>query len=240
MADDQWTMQDDPGMPDDLHGNGAPPLPNVFTRAVMVIVSPGKLFAALAERPAVIGVMLLSAAVAAVAAATAPPDPQVVEAMGELASSRGIGMIGAVVVAMLAPLFYTLITMLLFRAIRRDDVTFKQHLAVNAHALFIPVIGSLALVPLLLATSAPLQTFSIGGLLAFLPEGFLTKWLSQFGLFSCWTVAVAALGLSALDERRTWRGTLIVLVALWAAWNAVGVVLQDFALSFAENFAPQS
>lgn len=239
MADEQWTMQDDSGMPDDLHGNGAPPLPNVFTRAVMVVVSPGKLFAALAERPAAIGVMLLSAAVAAVAAATAPS--QVVEALGgELESARTFGLIGSVAGAMLGPLFFTLITMLLFRAIRRDDVTFKQHLTVNAHALFIPAIGGLALVPLLLATGAPLQTFSIGGLFAFLPEGFLTKWLSQFGLFSCWAVTVAALGLSALDERRTWRGTLIVLVALWAVVAAVGVALGDLALSFGENFATQS
>lgn len=238
MADDQWTMQDEPGMADDLHGTDAPPLPNVFTRAVMVVVSPGKLFAALAERPAAIGVMLASAAVGAVAMAIAPP--QVFEAVGGTDSQRTIGLIGVVASAMLAPLFFTLITMLLFRAIRRDDATFKQHLAVNAHALFIPAIGGLALVPLLLATGAPVQTFSIGGLFAFLPEGFLTKWLSQFDLFSCWAVTVAALGLSALDERRTWRGTLIVLVALWAVVAAVGVALGDLALSFAENFATES
>lgn len=150
-----------------------------------------------------------------------------------------LGAVGAAGGAMLLPLFFTLITMLLFRAIRRDDATFKQHLAVNAHACVVLAVGSLALVPLL-ATGAPAETFTIGGLFFFLPEGFLTSLLTQFSLFECWAVVVAALGLSALDERRTWRGTLLVLASLWAVVNAVVVVAADFLLSLAQSFAAAS
>lgn len=241
MADDRWTMQEDPEASDGAwpaeDEAGAPPLPNVFARAVLVMVSPGKLFAGLAVQPAVVGIMLLSAAV--LMAVFAVASPAGAEVLGP-ALARGLALLSAVAEALLGPVVFTLVTMLLFRVIRRDDATFKQHLAVNAHALFIGAVGAVCTLPLVLSTGDPTQTLSVGSLFFFFPDGFLAKLLSSFGLFDCWAMAVAALGLSALDERRTWRGTLIVLAGLWIVVNVVGVAIGGFFLDFAEGAASAS
>ncbi len=225
-------MQEDPSDPDGYgegEADGPPPLPGLFKRAGMVLYAPGDLFAALGPQPAVAGIIVLSALLTAAAIAVVPG-----EAFGPAGASAdelpfdpawikimvlGAGLVGSA----LTPFVFTVISWVAFRVVRRDEATFGQHLAVNAHALFIGAVGAVCMLPVWLTTLDMESQFTFASLLPFLSDGFLYDVLSEMQLFHAWVLAVASLGLSSLDPRRTWGSTALVLVAIWIAVTLAGM-----------------
>lgn len=239
--DDRWTMGDDSSGWEDSgdHGGGEdpPPLPNIFKRAIMTLFSPGELFAVLRPQPAVVGIMFLSALVATVAMAIVPveafpvPEAPATEEGGEGAAFIPPGLVkimalGSAFVGSLAmPLIFTAISWVAFRAIRRDEATFKQQLSINAHALFISAVGAVLTLPAWFSSLDITNTFTLASLAPFLADGFFHDLLSSMDLFHAWVLAVASLGLSSLDPRRSWLSTAAVLAGIWIAIAAASVVI---------------
>lgn len=231
--DDRWDGAED-------EGPGAEEaLPGVFKRAVMVLFQPGELFRALSAQPRFFAIALLSAVISLVGMAAVPADA-FRNAMMEGAREAGADQatlermaqvpdlllqIGpamfAAFIGLVAPVLATALTWFLFRLIRRDESTFRQQLAVNAHAMFVGTVGFCATLPLIITNLDPEARFSVALLLPFLSDGFVQAWLAKLDLFWLWMLVVGGLGLSVLDERRSWRSTAMVLVGLWLAVTAV-------------------
>ncbi len=248
-GDDRWTMHEDPD-PAQVSAGAEEPreteLPGLFKRAAMVILQPGALFAALGRKPAFIGIMALSAVITAAGMLAVPEEAfrtavveplqgqgagaaneEAVQAMENIPPMwfKLSGVLFPFAMAWLAPVFFAMLTWFLFRVIRRDEATFKQHLAVNAHALFIGTVGLLCTLPMWIVTQDLQSRFSVAAAAPFLADGFVHAWLSKLDLFGIWAMIVAALGLSMLDARRTWASTALTLGALWAVAAAVQTMI---------------
>lgn len=240
---EEWAVGDDAPDGSGLDGSGAPdaeapPLPGLFRRAVMVVVSPGDVFPALAARPKWFGAAMLAAALGCLAAflpsevmqeqmarqgATAPEMPA---SMGVI--MKVIGILVLLAVTMVSVLVASGVTYVALVFLRGDEATFKQHLSVMSHSWIISGLGfAVLLVMNQVGLSVRMESLSVGGLLPFLPDGFLARFLSQVGLFSLWGAVVAGLGLSLLDPRRRWAPTAAVPVGLVLAFALLGALLMS-------------
>lgn len=215
---------DDSGVPDDE----APPLPGLFRRAGMVVLSPGDLFPALAARPKWFGAMLLAALLTATTGLV--PQEVLLEQIarqGAAAQEMALGavvlrlssVVGMLVFIPISALVVSGLTYVALVFVRGDEATFKQHLSVISHSGIINGLGVLAFLALAHGgLSVGAESLSVGGLLPFLPDGFLARFLGQVSLFSLWSAVVAGLGLSLLDPRRRWAPTAMVTVGLTLAF----------------------
>lgn len=240
---EEWAARDD--APD---GNGpdgtsapdaeAPPLPGLFRRAVMVVVSPGDVFPALAARPKWFGAALLAAAVQCLAVFL-PSDvlPDLARQGGSAAPEMpaSVGVILKLVIipaslatTMLGVLATSGVTYFALVFLRGDEATFKQHLSVISHSWIISGLGVAALLVMSwVGLSVRMESLSVGGLLPFLPDGFFARFLNQVGLFSLWAAVVAGLGLSLLDPRRRWAPTAAVTVGVALAFALLGALIMS-------------
>ena len=244
---EEWAARDD--VPD---GNGpdgtsapdaeAPPLPGLFRRAVMVVVSPGDVFPALAARPKWFGAVLLAAAFLYLTVFL-PSDalPEQMSRQGaaapEMPASMGvimkvIAIPGTLAITLVSVLAASGLTYVALVFVRGDEATFKQHLSVMSHSWIITYLGVAAVLVMSWAgLSVRMESLSVGGLLPFLPDGFLARFLRQVGLFSLWGAVVAGLGLSLLDPRRRWAPTAAVPVGLVLAFALLGTLLMSLFAS---------
>lgn len=246
---EEWAARDDApdgGGPDGTSAPDAeaPLLPGLFRRAVMVVVSPGDVFPALAlaARPKWFGAVLLAAAVQCLAVFL-PSDvlPDLARQGGSAAPEMpaSVGVILKLVIipaslatTMLGVLATSGVTYFALVFLRGDEATFKQHLSVISHSWIISGLGVAALLVMSWAgLSVRMESLSVGGLLPFLPDGFLARFLRQVGLFSLWGAVVAGLGLSLLDPRRRWAPTAAVPVGLVLAFALLGALLMSLFAS---------
>lgn len=240
---EEWAARDD--APDGSAPDGtsapdaeAPPLPGLFRRAVMVVVSPGDVFPALAARPKWFGAVLLAAAFGCLEAllpsdalpeqltrqgAAAPDIPASVVVFLQLLVIPATLAVYLVLVLAASGLTYVALVFL-----RGDEATFKQHLSVMSHAWIITGLGFAVLFVMnQVGLSVRAESLSVGGLLPFLPDGFLARFLRLVSLFSLWGAVVAGLGLSLLDPRRRWAPTAAVTVGLVLAFALLGALLMS-------------
>lgn len=240
---EEWAVRDDApdgGGPDGTSAPDAeaPPLPGLFRRAVMVVVSPGDVFPALAARPKWFGATLLAAAFGCLEAllpsdalpeqltrqgAAAPDIPASVVVFLQLLVIPATLAVYLVLVLAASGLTYVALVFL-----RGDEATFKQHLSVMSHAWIITGLGFAVLFVMnQVGLSVRAESLSVGGLLPFLPDGFLARFLRLVSLFSLWGAVVAGLGLSLLDPRRRWAPTAAVTVGLVLAFALLGALLMS-------------
>lgn len=245
---EEWAVGDDAPDGGGLDGSGAldaeaPPLPGLFRRAVMVVVSPGDVFPALAARPKWFGAVVLAAAFQCLAAFL--PSNALQEQMarqgGPAAPDIPASMVvffqllaipASLVVVLLSVLAASGFTYVALVFLRGDEATFKQHLSVMSHSWIISGLGFAVLFVMnQVGLSVRMESLSVGGLLPFLPDGFLARFLSQVLLFSLWGAVVAGLGLSLLDPRRHWAPTATVTVGLALAFALLGTLLMSVVTS---------
>lgn len=205
---------------------GSPKLPSFFVRPAMVVFQPADLFQALANRP-VWFPMLAFAALAAGSSMLFVPGAvweQTMSAAGPEAA-EAMGGMGAAVMRVFSPfaaaaaifgsaLFLTAVSFVAFVFIRGDEAKFRQYLSIFAHTAIIGALGAYVYLPFRLRSEDLQLTFSVGTFMPFLGEGYLANVFQIMDLFGLWTVVVAALGISLLDERRRWGSTAVVAVAL--------------------------
>ncbi len=99
-----------------------------------------------------------------------------------------------------------------------DEGTFRQYLAVVAHAGFVGAVGALLTTPLRIQAQDLYLTLSVGTFAqGFMPEGYWLRVLQALDLFGIWTYGLIALGASVLDKRRRWLGAFVTMMVFGLA-----------------------
>jgi len=115
--------------------------------------------------------------------------------------------IQAVSILVISPVFLLIITGILhgiFSGALGGGATFKQSLAVVAHAGIVNVVQTLFSTPLNYARESMSSATNLAVFFPFLPEGsFLSNFLGTIDLFVLWWMLVLAIGLSVLFRRTT-------------------------------------
>ncbi|MEE2845291.1 MAG: YIP1 family protein [Gemmatimonadota bacterium] len=222
---------------EDAVGSELPSLPN---RVLNVFLSPGKLMDAIAQTPAVTGALGTAAFLIAVSTLLIPAE-MMAETMRQAALDAGgqappeafmnamryitpvMAMISIVVVTFISAGLYWLV----FSFVLGDDGRYRQYLAVGAHALLVPAIIGLALVPLKVMTEDPAATLNLGLFAPFLEDGYLGNVLRILDITGIWSALIVAQGAHSIDPKRSFGSAAVV---------TLGITLV-FALIFA-SFVP--
>ena len=225
---------------------GPPPRPAFLKRFWMVFLQPGALFESLAQNPAWFPVAMFVGLGTGVVMAFVPTDVFVDQLVASGVGTADDMAAGAVIVKALAvgspivvsPLMVVItsaVTYAIFVFMRGDEATYRQHLCVIAHTGIISLVGAVIMVPLLVATGS--GTFgaglTVGTLAPFLSEGLLLNFLNSLPLFQLWQIAVAGIGLAAIDPRRRAGPTIAVLMLVQVV---VALACSVLATAFSPTF----
>ncbi len=141
-----------------------PEIPALPARLAQVIFSPGALFERLRERPVWLGA-LLTAVVLSVAANLLIPEELIrqliMEQMPDDADPSGVEtalriagilrLVGPIVFPPLLAVFLAAVVLLIYNLLAGGEASFAQAMSATSHVLFIPTLGGLLTVPLILA-----------------------------------------------------------------------------------------
>jgi hypothetical protein len=208
-------------------------------RIVEVFFSPGRLVEALARHPWWAAALVLGAVIAVVQVLVIPAhvwDAMIREQMvarGQDASAfpggssvvRIFALVGGTVGYLVMALLTAGIVTLVFAFVLGDEGRFKQYLAILTHALLIPGIVGLALVPLKIAQADPSLTLNVGTFLFFLPKGYLLKWATMMDLSMLWAWLVMAQGARAVDPKRSFGSAAGVTIGIYVVMSALLALL---------------
>jgi hypothetical protein len=209
-------------------------VPPLHRRILDTFVSPGRMFADFGENPPWAGAMAVAVVLAA-AAVLLIPEQIFIEQMENAMSRRGepvsidsdpatiakfgriMGAIGALVVQPVVTFGIAGALTLVFSLILGGQASYRQHLAVVAHALLITTAGALLALGLGTAFGQSVN-FSLALAVPFLDEGsYLYRVLEGIDVFTLWMVSVMALGVSAVDDRRSWASAAGILLGVFLA-----------------------
>jgi hypothetical protein len=189
------------------------------------------------------GALLLATLVAVLAVAALPADV-FVEQMQDPVTRRGrpveitsppeeiarygryLGMLAVFATYPLVAFAIAGILTLLFSVLGRGAARYTQHLALTAHGLLIPSLGTLLALPIQHLTADTAFQFSLSRLLPLArdPGSLLYGVLDGLNLFTLWMVVVLGVGISALEPRFGAARASAILLALYVALQ-VTVVL---------------
>ena len=216
----------------DASSPDTPPLPNLLSRAVGIITSPGAMFVHVVRTPKVAGMLVLVGLVAGLAqgipqltergrAAALELQVQQMERFGvqvtdelyqqlEQRSHSNLGAYTAIAGGVIGtPFVAVIMTTLLwgvFNTIMGGTATFKHVMAVLVHSQAVSTLGVLFAAPIMYArgTISMGGVANLGALLPMLDEtSFMAKFLGTIDLFAVWWVIVLAIGLATLYKRKT-------------------------------------
>jgi hypothetical protein len=113
---------------------------------------------------------------------------------------------------------------LVFGAVGSEPLTFKDEMAIVAHA-FVPQLIGFVLLPLLVRFGALDQPSLSLGFLVDPDAGFAYVFASQFSLFAVWNVILVALGNQIRTGAKALAGALTIVGGLWLLKNVVMAAL---------------
>ena len=232
-----------------------PPVRPLPARAVDVFFSPGRLFAELADapQPPWVGPAVLAAVVMmalTLATLVVIPQRELAEMMFEAATRNGNpnGMtveqmesfvpiqmgIGALFTAAWAFLRVVLMAALLFvvfSALMGGRARYPHYLSVVSHASLASVLGMIVVWGLQVATRRMDIGLDFALLAPSLEPGTLPHaMLKSVGVFTLWTIVLEAIGVSAVNRKRSTGVAIAILLALTvAAGTAVQMVMRGFS-----------
>lgn len=221
-----------------------PARPAFLNRFWMVFVQPGKLFESLARNPAWFPVAMFAAVGTGGMMALIPTevfvDQLVASGVGTAEDMAAGAMlvkaasVGApIILSPLMVLITSAVTYAIFVFMRGDEATYRQHLCVIAHAGIISLVGLAVAIPVGISTGNIQTGLTVGTLAPFLSEGFLLNFLNALPLFQLWQVAVAGIGLAAIDPRRSAGTTIAILMVVQVL---VALACGGFATAFSPTF----
>lgn len=210
-------------------------LPSLPVRAVQVFAAPGRLFRRLRDDPAWAGVLAV-VVVLALASVYLTPQELVEQAfrgqMGAdatdadveraLSVARPLSYLSAVLgpiltTAALGGFLYFVYTLVL-----GGEGSFRQLFSVSAHAMLIPSVGGLVLLPLMIATGDPEVRLALHHLVPGLdPGGYLHALLRGLNVFGLWTAAVLGVGVATVYRGRSPAAPIALLIGAYVAVKAV-------------------
>lgn len=208
-------------------------------RIVEVFFSPGRLVEALARHPFWAAALVLGAVIAIVQVLVIPAhvwDAMIREQMmarGQDASAfpgsnslvRIAALVGGTFFYFVMALLTAGIVTVVFAFVLGDEGRFKQYFSIMTHALLIPAIVGLALLPLKIAQSDLRLTLNVGTFLFFLPKGYLLKWATMMDLSMLWAWLVVAQGAHAVDPRRSFGSAAGVTMGIFVVISALLALL---------------
>lgn len=202
----------------------------LWRRALATFYEPAVVGAELAEHPrwfgaALLGVIFVVASVLLIPAeiwqamirqqmvASGQPLPEGMgENMGRFMQIWGV--VGGGLFWVVWILLTASIATFVFAFVLGDKGGFRQYLAATAHALLIPAIGSLMLVPLRVAREDPQLTLNVGTFFGGLDAGYLARLLRGMDLFLLWSIVALAIMASRIDPRRSVGSGVAVLAVV--------------------------
>lgn len=205
---------------------GPPSLPR---RLLDTLFSPGKMAREVAEHPRWVGALLLCMALIALSTWLTPPE-LFAEMQRRAALDRGVevppmtdrtlrtihlvsvfgGALAFAVMSFVLTGLYTVI----FAFVLGDEGRFKQYLGMFAHAAFIPALISVPLVPLRIAAEDPQFSLNLASFALFLQGGYLLNVLRLMDLTQIWSTLVVAMGVRAIDPRRSFGSAAAILLGI--------------------------
>jgi hypothetical protein len=218
-------------------------VPSLPVRLVQTFVSPGKMAATVAEHPRWIGAMLVGAVLLSLSLALIPVEVmeemqrrimiqsgRPVQEMPEGARRivRTITIIAPAVAFIVFSFIGAGITTFIFAFVLGDEGSYKQYLAVGVHSAVIPALAGVALAPMRIAAEDPQLTINLSTFLVFLPDSYLLYVLRAVDVTQIWASLVAAMGIHAIDRRRTFASAatiqlgivfVIALIAGYFLWR---------------------
>lgn len=214
-------------------------LPSLPVRIVQVFFSPGTLFDRLKQRPAWLGALLTLIVVSLVVNALIPGElirQLVMEQLPSDAEPRQIetAMRMAGIFRFLGPVVFTPLLVaalagviqLIWNLILGGESSFKQALSVTAHTMFIPTVGGLLTVPLMIASGDATVALSLHLLVPGLDdESYAFRFLHGLNFFSIWAAIVLGIGVSRLYPKRSAGSAVLVLLALYVVFKAISAAL---------------
>lgn len=218
------------------------PLPNLFVRVGELLLSPGRLFDRLRERPAWIGAVVLMVIVGAVStwlmpeellreAATMnmPADAPADQVETAARFARVGGYVGSVLGPPVAVAVLAGVLLFLFNVVLGGAARYRQLVSVSAHAMLLPALGGLLVLPLMVAANDPSTALALHLLVPGLEEGFLYRLLHGLNVFGIWATVLVGLGVSRIYPDRSFSGSAAALLALylgmklaWALFGGLG------------------
>jgi len=103
--------------------------------------------------------------------------------------------------------------------------TYRQYLAVVAHAHLISATSGILLLPLRIAAEDAQLLLSIGTFAVFLEPGYILRFLSLLDLFGLWAWVLVGLGAARIARKRSWLGGLIFVLMIPVTIAALAAVL---------------
>ena len=184
---------------------------------------------AVAKNPVWVGALLVGAVLVALQTALIPFD-MIMETQRQAALEAGrdmpeipetfmnimryvtpvFGMIGTFLMTVVFAGLYWLI----FSFVLGDEGRYRQYLAVGAHALFVPALIGLALVPLKIMTGDAQATLNLGSFLFFLPDGYWSNVFRLMDLTGIWSALIIAQGAHSIDAKRSFGSAAAILIAI--------------------------
>ncbi len=204
-------------------------LPSLPVRVMNVFIAPGELMAGLKDKPAWAGALVVGAILVVLSAVLLPaeifeatmrqailesggPAPDNLETLARI--GRVVGIVGGGVFLLIFAAGTAGVVTLIFRFMLGDGGTYRQYLAVLAHAFLIAAVGGLAVLPLRISAQDASMMLSIGTLMPFLQEGYLARSLGFLDLFGLWAWAVVGIGIAALEPKRAVGGAIAIVMVI--------------------------
>ena len=211
------------------HAPEAAATPSLPRRILDVFLSPVSLFSRFGPRAPWVDVMLITVVASAVLMALIPDavwigtfreqmanNPNVARMDPE--SMVGVQRVSAIVMTLVAPWIMLLvqggILFGIFTMLMGGEAKFRQYLAVGAHAGLIGLVGQIVALPLILAQENVQAGITLGALVPD-GEGFLPAFLGALNVFLVWQVVVLALGVTAINRRRSPLAAIEILLGIY-------------------------
>ncbi|MGB1657336.1 MAG: YIP1 family protein [Longimicrobiales bacterium] len=216
------------------------PIDALPVRLLNVFISPGRVMNQLAERPAWLGVLMLTTLISAITAALIPPE-LIYETLRQQLIEQGVsvedfgeaqlnvlryGRIpGAVVGTLLLQFGIAALYSVIFTFVLGDDGRYSQYLAAVSHGWFIPVLIGVLLLPLVIQTENLELRLTVDVFIAgFFEPGFVRNVAKLLDLTVIWSILVIAQGAHAIDRRRSFASAAAVMLTIFFVY-AIGVGL---------------
>jgi hypothetical protein len=218
-------------------------LPSLPSRLFNVFLSPGKVMEAIAQKPAWAGALLVGAFLVALQTALIPWDlmrEMMIEAQRQAALEAGrevpempeafmnimryVTPVFGVIGITLFTFFFAGIYWLIFSFVLGDEGRYRQYLAVGAHALFVPAVIGLALVPVKIMMEDVAMTLNLGNFLFFLPEGYLSNVFRAMDLTGMWSALIIAQGAHSIDPKRGFGSAAAVTLGVMSVMALIQAI----------------
>lgn len=185
-----------------------PKAPWVDVMVVAVVLSA----VAMALIPAEVWVQTVRDAFAANPQA-AGADPESMAAM-----QRGVSVVMMLVMPWIILFMQSGILLVAFTMLLGGEATYRQYLAIGAHAAVVGAVGQLATLPLIVQKGTAQASISLAALAGGADtDSFLYNFLNTFNVFLVWQVILLAVGVAAVNRRISAGTALAVLFGIYTA-----------------------